>query len=1071
MKTIVKNILICLFLFFFASCVEDVLVEKNDMSVTIQARMETEGDTKTVLSELTGGKYYPLWSAGDEISVFADADKYPSRFTLVSGEGTTVSDFSGDRAGQEYTAIYPHGITEVRENAEISLMLPLTQEYEADSFGPGAFPMIATGTVSSGLKFMNLCAVMRISMTGTAAIKTITLTANADDTYLSGPATVNAAYGDEPQLVMSSGASSSVTLNVKGVELSEIFPSDFYIVIPAQTYKDGLTLTIDAYSEIITKNISTDLTFKRSEIRTVKDVNLDVEVPEIIVDAIPDNEIWYVTEGAAIMELSAGASIGTNLIFNQYVGEKGILRFDGDVTELGSMIFTENQEYLTELYLPGKITKIGDNVLADCFNLNAIYGKLATEDHKSLVLDGVLYAVAQHDMEEYVTPEGVTSLAGGVFLCNKKIKKVVLSEGVQYVDAWAFDRCESLEELYLPSTLRDVDGYAFARCQNVKRYYGDSPLITADHLGIAIDNYNNLGKRALVSYASGAENTSYTFPEDIELLENYCFYNALNLQSLTFTNKDLQLSSGSAFEGAYNIEFIYGDNVTEDNKSLVRDGELIYVAPKNLIDYTTPPGVTLLSYGVLADKPELVNVVMSDDVQAVGSAIACRPYEIPLGYILWDCPNLKTVTVSANMRIMGMDPFDGATAASIEKVYLRSPIPPVIGHNRPDMIPERYKGLTIYVPRTSLQAYKASPDWTPYSSFFEGYDYTDLPESDIYVSLDYSKDGEVVTLQKATRGNGIDIVLMGDAYSDRQITNGFYKQDMELLYNNLFAEEPYKSFKDCFNVYYINVISATEGYDYGNTALDTYFGQGTLVGGTDQAVFRYALEAITADRMDEAMIIVAMNSDNYAGTCYMYYSETFTDYASGVTVSYFPRGGNEEVFAQLLHHEANGHGFAKLADEYAYDYMGEVTSAEKTKTIDDQNYRGWFKNVDFTDDPTNVRWKHFLADSRYANEGLGVYEGGLTYWTGVWRPTENSIMRYNTGGFNAPSREAIYYRINKLAFGDSWEYDYEEFVEWDAANRSESVPAARRQRTNYVEKTFVPTATPVVINKSWKDAE
>ena len=154
--------------------------------------------------------------------------------------------------------------------------------------------------------------------------------------------------------------------------------------------------------------------------------------------------------------------------------------------------------------------------------------------------------------------------------------------------------------------------------------------------------------------------------------------------------------------------------------------------------------------------------------------------------------------------------------------------------------------------------------------------------------------------------------------------------------------------------------------------------------------------------------------------------------------------------------------------------MGEVTSAEKTKTIDEQNYRGWWKNVDFTDDPANVRWRHFLADSRYANEGLGVYEGGLTYWTGVWRPTENSIMRYNTGGFNAPSREAIYYRINKLAFGDSWEYDYEEFVKYDEVNRSgssTSIPVARSRRSNYVEIPVHPAAPPVVVGKSWRDAE
>ena len=260
----------------------------------------------------------------------------------------------------------------------------------------------------------------------------------------------------------------------------------------------------------------------------------------------------------------------------------------------------------------------------------------------------------------------------------------------------------------------------------------------------------------------------------------------------------------------------------------------------------------------------------------------------------------------------------------------------------------------------------------------------------------------------------------------------------------------------------------------GNTALDTWFGDGTEVGGSDQSVFEYALKAITEERMDEAMLVVAMNSDAYAGTCYMYYPKYYTDYGSGVTVSYFPRGNNVETFVQLLHHEANGHGFAKLADEYAYKEYGHIGDEEKAKSIEDQNERGWWRNVDFTSDPANVRWNHFLKDDRYAAEGLGTYEGGLTYWTGVWRPTENSIMRYNVGGFNAPSREAIYYRINKLAYGKVWEYDYEDFVEYDAINRSssaESASVARSRRSNYVEVHVQPTAPPVVVGKSWRDAE
>ena len=341
----------------------------------------------------------------------------------------------------------------------------------------------------------------------------------------------------------------------------------------------------------------------------------------------------------------------------------------------------------------------------------------------------------------------------------------------------------------------------------------------------------------------------------------------------------------------------------------------------------------------------------------------------------------------------------------------------------------------------------------------------------LYESTDFSQDGKVVTLQKATKGNGIDIVLMGDAYSDRLVADGTYQKDMEYLYSQFFVEEPYKSFKDYFNVYYVVVVSNNEIYvDYSNTALDGYFGEGSLVRGNNNTCLTYAQKSLDdVKRLNEVTIVVSMNSDRYAGTCYMFFPVDYSqNWGNGVSISYFPKGGNAERFAQLLHHEACGHGFAKLADEYAYEYMGAIPESSVTSHQSQQANWGWWKNVDFTSDLTAVRWKHFINDTRYANEGLGAYEGGCTYWSGVWRPTENSIMRYNTGGFNAPSREAIYYRIHKLAYGEDWEYDYEKFVEWDAKNRK---TAAATREVPYKSTSYKPTHPPVVINKSWRDAK
>ena len=154
-------------------------------------------------------------------------------------------------------------------------------------------------------------------------------------------------------------------------------------------------------------------------------------------------------------------------------------------------------------------------------------------------------------------------------------------------------------------------------------------------------------------------------------------------------------------------------------------------------------------------------------------------------------------------------------------------------------------------------------------------------------------------------------------------------------------------------------------------------------------------------------------------------------------------------------------------DKYYFHKANNIY--QKYITKEQQNNWGWWKNVDFTNDLNTIRWSYFIDDTRYTNDGLGAYEGGLTYWRGVWRPTENSIMRYNTGGFNAPSREAIYYRIHKLAYGDSWEYNYEDFVEYDVKNRQSS----STRTSNYVErpKNYKPLHTPITIKSSWKNAK
>ena len=812
--------------------------------------------------------------------------------------------------------------------------------------------------------------------------------------------------------------------------------------------------------------------------------------------AVPDNEIWYTTiDGNPVSLLSEvigwpDAEFNTKVVSNTYQNGIGKIKFEQSLTEIKRVSFAQKMNLAT-IYLPYTLNKLSGSSFVRCFELEKVFinshslsiisdlytnesnpfggceklskfsGIYASEDERCLVIDNTICSFAPYGLTEYSTPQGVERIGVGAFR-GHHLNVIRVQEGVTHIephsitgDPHAENTC--LEYVYLPNSLTYVNEYAFIYNKNIKAFYGDNEFVTDDNMALVSKDIN--GDKWLISFASGTDLTEFSIPEGVIGIENYAFYHASSLKILHFPDSFEGLIGGAAFEGTYNINKITGKYVLDDNRSMVIDGTLVVYAGAELERYVTPKCVTRLGYQVLGHNEYIKEYILSDEISVVDS----------YGYTFTRCPNLETVTISANLCYLGYYPFASiwSVTPKLKTVYCRALIPPVVYYNNIDDI--NFTDLVIYVPEQSLQAYLDSPDWAPYKRYIQGYEYTDLPENDTYFSTDYSQDGVVTTLQTATVGNGIDIVLMGDAYSDRQIADGTYKADMENLYNNLFTEEPYKSYKEYFNVYSVNVVSATEGYENGNTALGTYFGDGTFVGGTDSAVFHYAQKAIGEERMDEAMIVVAMNSNNYAGTCWMYYPEGESDYGKGVSISYFPSGGDAETFAQILHHEANGHGFAKLADEYAYGEYGAITDFSIAEIQYQHSAWGWWKNVDFTNDPNEVLWSRFLADERYANEGLGVFEGGLTYWSGVWRPSENSIMRYNTGGFNAPSREAIYYRIHKLAYGAEWEYDYEEFVEWDAINRTAEASAPRKV-TRIPMRQMEHTAPPVVVKKSWREA-
>lgn len=347
-----------------------------------------------------------------------------------------------------------------------------------------------------------------------------------------------------------------------------------------------------------------------------------------------------------------------------------------------------------------------------------------------------------------------------------------------------------------------------------------------------------------------------------------------------------------------------------------------------------------------------------------------------------------------------------------------------------------------------------------------------------YESKDFGADGRVSTLQKASVGQGVDIVITGDGYSDRLIADGTFHQAALQAAEDFFSIEPFKSLRERFNVYQVDAVSRNEEIFNGcSTVFSTQFAGATAVTGDNETALKYAAKAVSDSRMDDVVVLVLVNSGLSGGTAYMMQAET-DHYAAGSSVTWVPYEnvvvtGSISSKAMVLIHEAGGHGFGKLNDEYSINYYGKPDK-ETIDYIKDCHKKGMFVNVDVTDNPNEVIWSRYLADERFASESIGVYKGGAGFFDGIWRPTENSVMRTNSlnknNFFNAPSRAQVYTRVMKLSEGQNWQFDYETFVKWDQAHPTKQLTSPV-PRANSVEVDDADTeghVPPVILNKTWR---
>ncbi|GGM56030.1 hypothetical protein GCM10012275_28950 [Longimycelium tulufanense] len=241
----------------------------------------------------------------------------------------------------------------------------------------------------------------------------------------------------------------------------------------------------------------------------------------------------------------------------------------------------------------------------------------------------------------------------------------------------------------------------------------------------------------------------------------------------------------------------------------------------------------------------------------------------------------------------------------------------------------------------------------------------------------------------------LDLVFVGDGYTRDEL--GKYHDQVVRRWQQLLEVVPFGQLEDRFNVWQVNVVSPESGVDNDpvrgisrNTTLD----MGFWCGGLERLLCvderRAQWYAALAPEVDQ--VVALGNTTKYGG-------------AGGRVAT--SSGGNEQA-GQIVPHEL-GHSLGGLADEY--DYPNDLYRGTEPREV----------NVSIHDARTQqerrLKWHRYIGRPSPDGGLVGAFEGAYYHRRGVYRPTENSLMRSLGRPFNLPGRDVMADAILRKADG------------------------------------------------------
>ena len=710
-------------------------------------------------------------------------------------------------------------------------------------------------------------------------------------------------------------------------------------------------------------------------------------VPRLYNLALPDN--LKTIGGKAFY----GQSLSGSLIIPEGVKEIGSGAFDGCINLTGTLSLPSTLEvienfafdlcgFTCELLLPQNLNSLGFKAFCGC---RGLYGNLILPDGLSKI-GGYGFSDCRH-LTGLKMSQNIKEIWEAAFSdCYELNGRLTLPEGLKYIGSSVFRNCKFKGTLILPLTLKSVGDNAFS----YNMFSGELKLPSSlQELGS--------GAFACCSRIIG----TLEIPENITAIKEQAFSGCSSIEKLVLHSKMDVIQSG-AFQDCFGLGSIVCNAV---NPPYVESSAFGGVSKSNVV--VEVPEASLAAYRTASGWSDFKKIVAHHELICSPDSVVALNASLQKKLVIYaesdweveECPSWCHLDKTSGSKKTEVTLTIDALAKGQEP--------------REDDI--------VFVLKD--KGYTASCGVSQ-------------------CSYDYDED-EVITLQKATRGNGVNLVFLGDGYNNKDIANGTYLKDMKQQMEYFFGVEPYTTYRDYFNVYTAIALSQESGVGTVNTLCDNKF-ETTFTGGASlmcntNDVFKYALRmpTVNSGNLNQTLIVLTPNTTDYGGVTSMW--------ADGSAIAITPKSSDYYPYDSrgIVQHEAGGHGFGKLGDEYIY-HNAFISSCKCFCCPHEEEFNaakanGWYENLSLTGKMHEVPWSHLIFNDKYSAV-VDIYEGGFMHSRGVFRSELNSCMNNNIPYFSTISREAIVKRIKQYA-GET--YSFDEFVKNDNPN-----PGSRSTRYN-----------------------